>query len=301
MATPLRISTVGDYQQKWKCFLNFLRRNRISFKDVTISSVLQFLTFLFYEKHLKPGTVAHYKTALTVPLRMHFNINLKSDAIGDLIRSMFLQRPNKPVSAPAWNLNRVLEFLDNDNRSDKGSLLRKTAFLLLLATGWRISELHACVRNSEFCSFTNNSLFLRPHPSFLAKNESTQKRWNHKEIKVLKLQDGSISNLCPVTNLQRYLEMTKNFKEGDLFLSPKNKKLSVHGLSTLICSLILQADPSTKAKVHDVRKYAASYALAETMLMGNLISTMNWSSSAVFVKFYLTQTVPLTRPASLPI
>ena len=184
---------------------------------------------------------------------------------------------------------------------DKILLLRKTAFLLLLATGWRVSELHACVRNSEFCTFTNNSLLLRPHPSFLAKNESTQKRWSHKEIKVLRLQDGSISNLCPVTNLLKYLKITKKFKEGDLFLTPNNTKISVHGLSTQICSLILQADPNTKAKVHDVRKYAASHALAETMLMGDLISNMNWSSSAVFVKFYLTQTEPLARPVSLPI
>ena len=180
-------------------------------------------------------------------------------------------------------------------------LLRKSAFLLLLATGWRISELHACVRNSDFCKFSENSLLIRPHPSFLAKNESTQNRWNHKEIKVLKLQNGTISNLCPVTILKKYLKSTKKFKDGDLFLNPKNKKITIHGLSTQICSLILQADPSTKAKVHDIRKYAASYALAETMLMGDLVSTMNWSSSAIFVKFYLTQTEPLDRPVSLPV
>merc|ERR1712121_169784 len=99
-------------------------------------------------------------------------------------------------------------------------------------TGWRISELHACVRNSDLCTFSNNSLLLRPHPSFLAKNESTQKRWSHKEIKILKLQDGSISNLCPLTSLMKYLEITKKFKEGDKFLTPKNKKITVHGLST---------------------------------------------------------------------
>ena len=235
-------------------------------------------------------------------MKMHFQIDLKSQAIADLIRSMFIQRPNTPVTAPAWSLNKVLEFLDKQhNILDKVTLLRKTAFLLLLATGWRISELHACVRNSEFCSFSKSSLLLRPHPSFLAKNESTQKRWDHKEIKVLKLQDGTISNLCPVTNLKMYLKSTKKFKDGDLFLTPKNKKFSVHGLSTQICSLIIQADPNTKAKVHDIRKYAASYALAETMLMGDLVSTMNWSSSAIFVKFYLTQTEPLARPVSLPI
>ena len=169
-----------------------------------MASVLQFFTYLFYEKHLKPGTVAHYRSALMVPLKMHFQIDLNSRAIADLVRSMFIQRPNKPVTAPSWSLNKVLEFLDNQQSlNDRVMLLRKSAFLLLLATGWRISELHACVRNEDFCKFSKNSLLIRPHPSFLAKNESTQNRWNHKEIKVLKLQDGTISNLCLVTILKK--------------------------------------------------------------------------------------------------
>ena len=180
-------------------------------------------------------------------------------------------------------------------------LLRKTAFLLLLATGWRISELHACVRDTEFCRFSGESLFIRPHPSFLAKNESTQARWDHKEIKVLKTSDNVISNLCPVTTLKDYLNGTKQINTGDLFLTPDNKKMSIHKLSSHLCSLILQADPNTKAKIHDVRRYAASCALAETMLMGDLVSSMNWSNKATFVKFYLTQTDPLDRPVALPL
>ena len=107
---------------------------------------------------------------------MLFKIDFKSDAFADLFRSMCLHRHNKPISAPTWSLNKGLDFLNKENKlSDKVSLLRKTAFLFLLATGWRISELHACARNSDFYTFSNNSL-LRPHPSFLTKNESTQKK-----------------------------------------------------------------------------------------------------------------------------
>ena len=77
--------------------------------------------------------------------------------------------------------------------------------------------------------------------------------------------------------------------------------MSIHKLSSHLCSLILQADPNTKVKIHDVRRYASSCALAETMLMGDLVSSMNWSNQATFVKFYLTQTDPLDRPAALPL
>ena len=304
MAAPLRKSSVNDYQQKWKTFVNFLESNKIQLENITIGNVLQFFTYLFYEKHRRPGTVAHYRTALTIPLQVHFQINLRIPAVADLLRSMNLQRPVIPMKAPAWSLNKVLEFLDiKENTKGKVMQFRKTAFLLLLATGWRISELHACVRDSEFCRFTeNSSLLIRPHPSFLAKNEHPQNRWIHKEIKVLKLQDGTVSNICPVTTLKKYLKNTSKATTGTLFLKPNNniEKFTIHGLSTQICSMILQADPSTRAKIHDVRKYAASCALAETMLVGDLVSAMNWSSPGTFMKFYLNQTEPLTRPVALP-
>ena len=78
------------------------------------------------------------------------------------------------------------------------------------------------------------------------------------------------------------------------------EKLTIHTLSTEICSVILQADPSTEAKVHDVRKYASSASFANNMLVGNLVEAMNWSSPATFFKFYFTQTEPLHRPVTLP-
>ena len=167
-------------------------------------------------------------------------------------------------------------------------LLRKTAFLLLLATGWRVSELPACVRNNQFCRFSeNSSLFIRPHPTFLAKNERPHRRWLHKEIKTLKLADGTISNLCPVTTLKQYLRISSDCTKGALLLTPGKHQtvLSKHQLSTHICSLILQADKVTAANVHDIRSYATSLAFEESMLVGDLVSAVNWSSPAVFYKF----------------
>ena len=106
-----------------------------------------------------------------------------------------------------------------------------------------------------------------------------------------------------MTTLKEYLQLSPNRKTGDLLLTPGNhgKKLTIHQLSTHICQLIFQADNTTHSNVHDIRKYATSCALAETMLVGDLVSAINWSSPAIFYKFYLTHTEPLTRPVSLPI
>ena len=305
MATPIRKSSMAEYEKKWSKFMTFVEDKNIPFEEITAAAVISFLTQLFHEKHLSPNTVAHYKSALAVPLQVHFNMDLNTTAFKNLLRAMYLQRPNQPVSAPAWSLDKVLTFMEGlTNPISLEMLLKKTAFLLMLATGWRISELHACVRNQEYCYFTGDGvLHIRPHPSFLAKNECSQRRWDFKEIKPLRLGDGSISRLCPATTTQEYLLRTQKVRSGNLFLTPNNnsKMLTVHKLSYHICQIIRLADPVAKIKVHEVRKYASSCSFVNTMLVGDLTSAMNWSSPATFFKFYFTQIEPLSTPVTLPV
>ena len=305
MATPIRKSSIAEYEKKWSMFMSFVKSKNIPFDDISITTVINFLTYLFYERHLSPNTVAHYKSALVIPLQVHFNIDLNGTAFKGLLRAMNLLRPNQPVAAPAWSLNKVLTFLEGlTTPLSVDMLLKKTAFLLMLATGWRISELHACVRNREYCYLTAGTvLHIRPHPSFLAKNECTQRCWDFKEIKPLRLRDGSISRLCPATTTQEYLLRTHEISSGNLFLTPNNhsRTLTVHKLSSHICQVIGLADPVAKIKVHDVRKYASSCSFVNTMLVGDLVSAMNWSSPGTFFKFYFTQTEPLRTTVALPV
>ena len=175
---------------------------------------------------------------------------------------------------------------------------------MLLATGWRVSELHACVRQEEYCQFSyDSSLRLRPHPSFLAKNECPRRRWTHKEIKNLILPDGKVSKLCPVSSLKSYINRSNSSQTGPLFqpFRKEAKPFTVAQLSSHICKLILEADEETKAKVHDIRKYASSCALAQTMLIGELTNAIGWSSPVTFYKHYLSATESLRVNAVLPV
>ena len=304
MAKPLRENSSKDYQQKWERFVKFLQDEGTSVEDISISCALRFFTHLFSDKGLKPGTIAHYRSALTVPLKT-YNIDLKTPEVSDMIRAMYIRRPNAPVSEPHWSLNKVLTFIDNlPEPLSNTRLLRKSAFLLLLATGWRISELHACVRHEEYCQFSyDSSLRLRPHPSFLAKNECPRRRWTHKEIKNLTLPDGKVSKLCPVSALRDYINRSDSGHKGPLFQPYRKeaKPFTVSQLSAHICKLILEADKETKANVHEVRKYASSCALAQTMLIGELTNAIGWSSPVTFYKHYLSATEPLKVNAVLPV
>ena len=99
-----------------------------------------------------------------------------------------------PHVGPVWDINKVLRFIDDlpINRTIEKDL-QICAFLPMLATDWRISELHACVRQSEFCRIIQpRTLLIRPHPSFLAKNECPRKRWSHFSIGHLTLPSGEV-------------------------------------------------------------------------------------------------------------
>ena len=302
ISAPVGKSSEKDYQRKWNYFLDFLKQKGIPFNCIIIDVVMQFFSYLFYSKGLKPSTISHYRSALSPPLMIYFNIDLRVKAVRDQLRAMRLQRPNEPSSRPAWSLSKVLTYLESIDTTSIIQSLRKTAFLLLLATGWRISELHACVRDEDFCRFTeNSSLIIRPHASFLAKN-GLRRRLEPKEIRILKTSEDNVSKICPVTALRTYLNHTTEAKAGCLFLNPKTKKnLSLPQIRQHICSLITEADPDTKAKVHDIRKFAASCSLQQDMLVGDLTEDFNWSSPAVFYKFYFMQTEALQRPVSLPV
>ena len=308
ISEPIKKSSAQNYEIKWQKFLLYLTSENVPLQNIEFQHVINFLTHLFHVKALKPTTIAHYRSALTLPLKLKWNIDLRVPEVNSLIRAMTLQRPKSITTAPSWKLSSVLDLLEKGTEptseiSAEIMCLRKAAFLLLLATGWRISELHACVRDEEFCNFTeNSSLIIRPHASFLAKNEA-RKRMSFKEVKPLINKDTNTpSCLCPVAALRSYLQHTGNKQSGKLFLSPSNhdKILTVQQLGSHIRSLIKTADQSSKVKTHDVRKLAASHSFVETMVIGDLVSNFNWSSPAVFYKHYFTQAETLSRPVSLP-
>ena len=115
------------------------------------------------------------------------------------------------------------------------------------------------------------------------------------------MAEGQVSKICPVSELKEYLNHTDKYTEGCLFINPKNGKiLSISQLRHYICTLITEADPDTRAKVHDIRKYAASITLQQDMLVGDLTEDFNWSTPAVFYKFYFMQTEPPEMPVSVP-
>ena len=301
MAMPIRPSSQGDYERKWQQFLSYLHYEGVQLEQCNIQHVLNFLTMLFDKRDLLAITIAHYRSALSVPLREVLNIDILSPAVSSMIKAMSIVRPSRPLSAPSWNLQKVLDFTEGmSNSLSLMDRLAKAAFLLLLATGWRISELHACVKLTDYCSISHdNVLKIRPHESFLAKNEPGHSRRSHTIIKPL-MVNNSRSKLCPVLALQEYLQISKPKGHGPLFVNELEKRLSKFELSKIVCQHVLNGDPSAKAKVHDIRKLASSLSLMEHRDIKDVLSAMEWKSSSAFYKHYLTILARPNQTISIP-
>ena len=123
-------------------------------------------------KHFLPSTVEKYRPAISRPLRFWHGIDIANDeGISDLIKAMKTLVPKNPPKRPQWDLGKVLRHIEGLNLSIPANVLRKAAFLLMLATGWRISELFATQRKGENFQFLRSgALQIKPQNSFVAKN-----------------------------------------------------------------------------------------------------------------------------------
>ena len=130
---------------------------------------------------------------------------------------MDIPRPAKRVESLSWSMNKVLDLLVSQPYSDQNCplqlLQQKTAFLLSLACGARISEVVSLRRGANHVQKRGEDLLLTPGVSLLAKNENPESRRGPIHIKAL-AQDKV---LCPVTTLNLYLEKTAQYADGPLF------------------------------------------------------------------------------------
>ena len=163
-------------------------------------------------------------------------------------------------------------------------LLEKSAFLLALASAGRISEITALQRGGTSVVFKpSGTVVLTPDPSFLAKNEPKDARWEPWSIPPL----PDCPSLCPVTTLKQYLEVTKSYDSGQLFRGETSgHELSKKQLAQKIVFFIERADPNQHVHVHQIRNVATSVNFLKHLCFEDLTKNTGWKSPRVFFKHY---------------
>ena len=100
MGLPIHQSSANEYQRKWAEFLASLRQEGVNLvTQCILEHLASFLTMLFYKKGLLASTIAHYCSALSVPLHTVLSIDVLDPAVSGMIRAMSLRRPTRPLTA----------------------------------------------------------------------------------------------------------------------------------------------------------------------------------------------------------
>ena len=312
IAAPQREGTQRVYDAKWGEFCDWCKRRKIDPVAVTIPIVAEFLNYLFKKQPpLAISTIRGYRSTLSSALPIGEEIT-NSAKLGALMQSFATERPKKTQFIPQWDFNLVLNYLMDSpfepiKRCRPEDLTLKTLFLLLLASGRRISEIHALIASDSCIRFArdNSEVRLLTEPGFLAKNQKPGEKSAPIIIPALAPVTGKEApdrTLCPVRALHAYMKWSMEpdvrKKRRRLFIHfdlEKTKEVDSRQLSRWMLRLVdrayewgNRARPEKKIfRTHDVRGISTSWASYNGVDVEEIMRAAFWKSNTTFHSHYL--------------
>ena len=154
-----------------------------------MSHFIEFITFLHEVKHLSYRTILNYRSAIANTIGSARGIQtsylVSNPDVVQVVQGIRSLTPKNTTSFPLWDLGLVLPFLRSDRffppeKLSLKELSQKTAFLILLASARRMSEIHALsglYHNIEFVR-KSDSVILSFLPEFRAKMRKQKRSCN---------------------------------------------------------------------------------------------------------------------------
>ena len=299
-----RSSTQSLYNSRWNTWMDWCLQREMDPIDPTVTSMADFLIFLFEEKKLLPSSIKGYRSAIASTLKHFTSVDFSSHPVlSDVIRSMDLEKPAVSRVVPHWDLALVLDSLKKSPFEPLSScslkcLTQKTVFLIALASGRRRSEIHAfsAAPGSVKFSADFSAVDLHFFPGFLAKNQLPSVLGIPIEIPALSGSDMN-SVLCPVRALRIYMRRTSFFRRNRkrLFISyikAYDKEICASTISRWIVDTVRfsyedSGSSSGKICAHELRALSSSFAWLNRVPLDSVLKAGYWRSENSFIRFYL--------------
>ena len=271
-----------------------------------------FLQYLFDKiPPLQVSTIRGYRSAISASIPEGLAIT-ESTEISQLVKSFAAERPKVKKFVPQWHLNTVLSFLVSDkfeplSQADPEFLTFKALFLILLASGRRVSEVHSLVVDANCLRFNRDfsEAQLLTEPGFRAKNQRPGDATE--PIVIPALGSGLPANspttlLCPVRALRAYLNWSNNSgirgerRRVFIHFDPaKPKEIDTRQLARWTSKLIQLAyqwkDSAVPENVsfhcHEVRGLASSWAAYNNVAIDEIMRAAYWRTPTTFHDHYL--------------
>ena len=301
-AEALRESTRASYDSKLELFFKWCNDFTCDPYSASLGQVADFLIFLF-DKGLAISTIRGYRSAIASCHRgfQDGSSISESSILTNLCKSFFLKRPPEKTLLHAWSLPVVLRALAEApfeplHKVSLHCLAIKTAFLVAIASGQRVSALHALSIEPGHVRWEPAGVRLVPRPNFIAKNQSPSSQ----PVEIFLPSMSSFSSVeadkvwCPVRALKWYLDRTKSKRSSSsLFVSSiaPFKAISKASISRWLVECISMAGPdalvSGRFRAHDTRSVSSSWALFNGASLKDIQQAAYWSSPNTFISCYL--------------
>lgn len=279
-----RTSTLTTYNAPIKRWLSWCNINKINPKAPEGVQVARFLTKLYLEDKLAYKTILLHKSAVSTYC---------ATSEIDITKHFFIQQVLKAISlaqpavrkAPIWDTAILFNWLKTSTNS--GSLFeisRRTALVLLLASGRRIHDLTLLENSPENLIFTEDEISL--WPKFGSKTDSK----THRQSGWL-LRKHPDHRVCPVRHINNLIETSQSRRSADttvtsLFISvlgklkPASRTMIAGWIRSIFKDANLDAPPGS------IRSAVASRSWLENRPVQEILDRGNWKSIKTFQKFY---------------
>ena len=243
-----RPSSLAAYQLHWSVYRSWCHSHGHSVSRPSLAKVAEFLTWLRSSRRLGVSSIRGYRSMLSAVFRFHLPSLSSDPVLRDLFRSFKLSSAERVLRPPAWDLAKVLHYLNSSHfeplsQASLRALSQKVLFLLALATAKRVGELQAL---SSIVTFVGVDACLSYIPQFVAKSESLT-RSIPRSFLVKSLSDFAAGLdddllLCPMRALRFYLDRTRSLPplRHRLFVSPRrpSRAMSMNAVSFFLREVI---------------------------------------------------------------
>ena len=229
-----------------------------------------------FDKGLALATLTSYRSAIASCHRGFCDGSsvTNSQFLTRLMKSFFLKRPPSKTLLPTWSLPAVLKVLASApfeplHKASLHLLTLKTACLVAIASGHRVSSLQALCVDPGHLRWEASGVWLIPRPGFIAKNQSMTSG----SVKIFLPAIFTLSSVeedkvwCPGRALKWYVERTKLRRtSSSLFVATiaphKGVATSTIANWLLECIKMAGADAilADRVRAHDTRAVSSSWA-----------------------------------------
>ncbi len=277
--SSLAPGTQKSYRLIFTKFLQFMKTCNVDVNTVLLEHVFQFLDPLIVSKKAE-STLRSYIASLKFYLRLFQRDDLVTNPLFDLFSAgAKRQAPAPKTNSWVWDAGIPLRHIrDKAHPKDFLEAAREAAFLLLMATGLRVSDLFLL---SEDFSL-ENGVFTIP---FLGKRKCKIKgRWTTEQR--ISAYPGS-ERLCPINAILLYATFSVPVRvpgEKALFISSTGRRAAKATIGGWVRNLLSEAGISATAG--SCRSASTSAAFLRKMNIDVILASAGWSSDLTFFRHY---------------